>query len=183
MLTSKHEWVAVFCCTGSEHLVNRRLAEQGIETYLPMWHNCDRRLKRNVPEQVPLFPGYLFAKINDRQIYQTRTVKGCIAIVSSHHEIQVVPQRDIDNVKAFVDSEQKFFLHETAKLVKGSHVRVTDGEFSGMRGRLIKGCKDGNFAVSIEVLNTSFVVRLKRAELAPIADGPAEQPSRIMTAI
>ena len=179
MLDHTPKWIAVYCFSKSEQLVERRIAEQGIETYLPMWTTKDRRFKQNAPPAVPLFQGYVFAKITAKQIYQTRTVKGVIALVSSNHEVQVIPQREIDAVRAFVEADTMFHLHETAKLKCGAQVAVQSGEFAGMQGRIVRGCKDGNFAVSIEVLHLSFVVKLRRDELTAIDSEPEKKTLRI----
>ena len=120
-----------------------------------------------------MFPCYLFALINDTLIYKTRTARGVVSIVSSQHNIIVVPQRDIDNVRAFEEAQRKVFIHDTHRLVKGAVATITKGEFAGMQGRLVRGCKDGNFCVSISVTNMSFVVHIRRDELAPV-ENPEE---------
>ena len=165
MLTHKPDWVAVMTWTGAEQLVAQRFSEGGIENYLPMLYRRDMRYKPDAVPEKPMFPSYIFARISDKQIFQTRTTKGVIQIVSSQHSIITVPQKDIDNVKAFEQTERNWFLHQTQKLVKGAHVTITSGEFAGMQGRMVKGCPDGNFCVSIAVMNISFVIRVRRSEL------------------
>lgn len=167
MLTEKHEWVAVMTYPHAERLAATALKDSGLEVYLPMLHGQDKRFKRNPMQEKPMFPCYLFAKINNKEIYMTRTARGVVNIVSSNHSAIVVPQRDIDNVRAFEATQRKVFIHQTGELVKGALATITEGEFAGMQGRLIRGCKDGNFAVSIEVMNVSFVVHVRRDELVP----------------
>ncbi len=169
MLDSNPSWVAVMTYPGAEPLVAERFrdATPPIEYYLPMLYGKDKRFKKNPIQEKPMFPCYVFARINNKQVYQTRTTKGVLFIVSSQHSIIQVPEKDIEAVRAFEASQRKFYIHETTKLVKGAEAIITDGEFAGMRGRLVKGCKDGNFCVSISVMNLSFVVRLRRYELRP----------------
>ena len=181
MLTSKPSWVAVMTHSHAENLVAElfRNAEPPIECYLPMLVGKDKRCKKNPMQEKPMFPCYLFARINNKQIYQTRTTKGVIYIVSSQHNIIEVPEREIEAVRAFEATQRKIFIHETSKLVKGAETVITQGEFAGLRGRLVKGCKDGNFCVSISVMNVSFVVHLRRDELRPITpeDHLQDEPS------
>lgn len=169
MLDSKPSWVAVMTYPNAETLVAERFrdAEPPIEYYLPMMSGKDKRFKKNPLPEKPMFPCYVFARINNKQIYQTRTTKGVLFIVSSQHSIIQVPESDIAAVRVFEASQRKYFIHETSKLVKGAEAEITDGEFAGMHGRIVKGCKDGNFCVSISVMNLSFVVRLRRDELRP----------------
>ena len=171
MLTEQYAWVAVVTYAQSERLAARSLEELGIEVYLPMLMGKDKRRTRNPEVEMPMFPCYLFARINSKLVYHTRTARGVRAIVTSNHSAIVVPQRDIDAVHAFEESKRKVYLWQTSQLVKGTPAIIQAGEFAGMQGILIRGCKDGNFAVNIEVMNTSFVIHVRRDELIP-----AEQP-------
>jgi len=170
MLTSKPSWVAVMTYPNAETLVAEhfRNDEHPIEYYLPMLAGKDKRFKKSPLPEKPMFPCYIFARINNKQIYQTRTTPGVVYIVSSAHSIIEVPERDIEAVRRFEASQRKFFIHETSQLTKGAEAIITEGEFAGLKGRLVKGCKDGNFCVSISVMNMSFVVRLRRDELRPV---------------
>lgn len=170
MLDEKPTWVAVMTYPQAEFSVARHFEndEPHIEYYLPLLMGRDRRYKRNPMQAKPMFPCYLFARINNRQIYQTRTTTGVFKIVSINHSIVAVPQSDIDNVRAFEAAQRKVYVMESAKLVKGAEVEITSGEFSGMRGTMLKGCKEGNFCVKLDVLNLSFVIHVKRDEIAPL---------------
>ena len=177
MLTHRPDWVAVLTWTGAEPLVAKRFEEGGIEHYLPMLHRRDLRHQASTEPEKPMFPSYIFARISDRQIYQTRTTKGVINIVSSQHSIVTVPQRDIDNVRAFELSEREWYLHQTQQLKKGAWVTITGGEFAGMQGRMVRGCPDGNFCVNISVMNVSFVIRVRRSELIASPENLTPDPS------
>ena len=172
MLTSTPSWAAVMTHSGAEPLVANRFAEAEppIEYYLPLLAIRDRRHKKDDMPEKPMFPCYLFVRINNKQIYQTRTTRGVIAIVSSNHNIIQVPDREIEAIRRFEASQREIHLHETAQLVKGAPVTILSGEFAGMEGRLVKDCKDGNFSVQISALNISFVVQVKRSELRPPTD-------------
>ncbi len=174
MLDSNPSWVAVMTRPNIETQVAERFAQSTtpIEYYLPMMACKDKRIRRKEQFEKPMFPSYIFARICDKQIYQTRTTKGVLFIVSSGHSIIRVPDKDIEAVRRFEASQRKIHLYETNQLVKGARATILDGEFAGMEGTLVKHCKDGNFCVNIDVMNVSIVVRLKRDELKPIAENP-----------
>lgn len=177
MLDRHPSWVAVLTHHGAERTVARHFEETGIEYYLPLLANRDRRFKgKDMPEK-PMFPCYIFARINDKQIYQTRSTRGVIYIVSSQHSIIRVPDRDIEAVRAFEASQRKFLIRETSQLVKGKRAVIKSGEFAGFEGTLLRGDADGNFAISIEVMNVSFVLHIKRCELRPAEDEETETGS------
>ena len=153
----------------AEAQVAKHLQEDlNIEYYLPMLHNRDKRYKRNKQPEKPMFPCYLFAKMTGKQIYPVRMVSGLVYIVSSKEGgIIPVPQKDIDTVRKFEESERKFFLCETSKLVKGASATLLEGEFAGMEGHLVKDCKDGNFCVTIDSTHISFLMKVRRADIVP----------------
>ncbi|MBO7100509.1 MAG: transcription termination/antitermination NusG family protein [Bacteroidales bacterium] len=179
MLDSKPSWVAVMTYPNAESLVAQRFedAEPPIEHYLPKIAGRDKRFKKNPLPEKAMFPCYLFARINNKQIYQTRTTRGVLRIVSTQHSIIQVPDRDIENIRRFEASLRDIHIHETIKLVRGAHIHITEGEFAGMEGTIVKGCKDGNFCVSIDVMHVSIVVQLRREELIPVME-EAEQESK-----
>lgn len=179
MLTEKLEWAAVMTHPRAERLAAAALEKSGIEVYVPLMHIRDRRRKPDAEEK-PMFPGYLFVRINKWLVYPARTARGVFGLVTLDHSVCVVPQRDIDNVRAFEATQRKVFIHDTAALVKGATATITDGEFAGMQGRVVRGCKDGNFAVSIEVMNVSFVVHVRRDELKPAPAAASDEAAKTM---
>lgn len=173
MLGDGKQWVAVMTQHGKEQYVAKRFedcddpnGQKPIEYYLPMLVNRDKRFKRDVTEK-PMFPCYIFAHINKRQILATRSTKGVVFIVSSRHEIITMRDSEIEAIRRFEATQRNFHIRETAKLVKGARATILEGEFAGLEGVLVSGDKDGNFAVNIEVMNISFLVHIKRSELRP----------------
>lgn len=179
MLDSRHAWVAVMTFPNAETKVadNFENAEPPIEYYLPMMAVKDRRRKLVDMQEKPMFPGYIFAHINNKQVYQTRTTKGVMFIVSSQHSIVKVPDKEIEAVRKFEATKRKFFTAATSSLVKGAKVTVLEGEFAGMEGTLLKGNRNGNFCVNISVMNVSIIVHLKRSELRPTAVSEQKEES------
>lgn len=180
MLDSNPSWVAVMTHPHAEQLVAKRFKEANIEYYLPMLANRDHRYKRNTLPEKPMFPCYIFARINNKRIYDTRSTKDVVFIVSSQHSIIRVPDREIEAVRLFEATQRKVQIRETAQLVKGGRATILSGEFAGLEGTLIKGDKDGNFAVNIEVMNMSFVVHIKRAELRAADNEEKPTDERLM---
>ena len=169
MLDSNPSWVAVMTYPNAESLVAQRFGESEppIEYYLPKIAGHDKRFKKNPLPEKAMFPCYIFARINNKQIYQTRTTRGVLRIVSTQHSIVQVPDRDIENIRRFEASQRDIHILETIQLVRGARTLITEGKFAGMEGTIVKGCADGNFCVSIDVMHISIVVQLSREELKP----------------
>lgn len=180
MLGDDKQWVAVMTQPGREAYVAKRFevdddphGQKPIEYYLPMLSVRDKRCKTDMQEK-PMFPCYIFAHIDKKQILATRSTKGVILIVTNRHEIITMRDSEIDAIRRFESTQRNFHIRETARLVKGARAKILSGEFAGLEGVLVKGDKDGNFAINIEVMNTSFLVHIKRSEFRS-ADEPMEE--------
>lgn len=186
MLGDKKEWVAVMTQPGKELHVAKRFkadddpfGQKPIEYYLPMLAVRDKRCKKDMQEK-PMFPCYIFAHIDKKQILATRSTKGVIFIVTNRHEIITMRDSEIEAIRRFEATQRNFQIRETAKLVKGAKATILSGEFAGLEGVLVKGDKDGNFAVNIEIMNTSFLVHIKRSELRAAEEEQEKEDSRLM---
>lgn len=169
MLNSKPAWVAVMTRPRAELKVARNfeLGQPQIEYYLPMIAVRDRRRRQSDLEEKPMFPSYVFAHINNKQVYQTRTTTGVLFIVSANHSIIQMTDSEIEAIRKFEATQRKFHVAETSSLVKGAKVKILSGEFAGMEGTLLRGNKDGNFSVNISVMNMSIITHIRRDELKP----------------
>lgn len=174
---------------GSETRVARRFEEDDdphgqkpIEYYLPMLAIRDRRCKGDNMVERPMFPGYIFAHINKRQILATRSCHGVLFIVTNRHEIITMRDSEIEAIRRFEATQRAYRICETSKLIKGAHATILSGEFAGLEGVLVKDDKDGNFAVNISVMNLSFLVHIKRSELRATntAEMPENNDTRLM---
>ena len=186
MLGEEKQWVAVMTHPGREAYVAKRFevdddphGQKPIDYYLPMLSVRDKRCKKDMQEK-PMFPCYIFAHIDKKQILATRTTKGVVFIVTNRHEIITMRDSEIEAIRRFEATQRKFHIRETAQLVKGAHATILSGEFAGLEGVLVNGDKEGNFAVNIEVMNTSFLVHIKRSELRSVANPQDEQDDRLM---
>ena len=177
MLDSNPAWVAVMTHPNAEPLVAERFrtADPPVECYLPLIVGKDKRFKEKDKVEKPMFPCYLFAHINDKQIYQTRTTRGVIYIVSSQHSIITMRDSEIEAIRRFEATQRKVYFYETSQLRRGAKATILAGEFAGMEGTLVKQCKEGNFCVNIEVMNISIVVHVKREELRPCGKEEPEE--------
>ena len=163
MLSQTPQWVAVYTSPRAEKAVTARIAnELQLETYLPLHHVLRKWSDRIKSVEVPLIPSYTFVKLREADIYRVREIYGVAGFVRFRDTgIAVIPDREIEDLRRLAESMQAVHVYNTDHLKKDAHVAVVAGEFAGLQGIIIKDCKDGNFAVQIEKLNLSLVVRLE----------------------
>lgn len=162
MLTQEPQWVAAYTAPRAEKSVTARIAnELQLETYLPLHRVLRKWSDRIKSVEVPLIPSYTFVKLREADLYRVKGINGVVGFVRFRNTgIAVIPEREIEDLRRLADSMQAIYVYNTEHLKKDAHVSVVAGEFAGMKGTIIKDCKDGNFSVEIEILNLSFVTNL-----------------------
>ena|SRR3990167_6427062 len=121
-------WFVAMTKYGDERTAERNLMQQGIETYLPLtWKYID---KQNTHQHIPLFPTYLFFRINLGQddIYPIKHTKGIRRLIQFGPEPARVPESIIDYLME-QESKEGVHLIPGADYEIGDAVRITDGRF------------------------------------------------------
>lgn len=121
-------WYVVRTKTGFEERAIRHLNNQGFETYLPRYRRQVRHARKTKTVLRPLFPGYLFVKL-DLGRHRWRSVNGTmgvICLVQFGETPDEVPTTLVDAFRAREDEGGAIDLMPSG-LKKGDHVRVRDG--------------------------------------------------------
>lgn len=172
-LTQELQWVAAYTSPRAEKTVTDRIsAELQLQTYLPLHHVLRRWSDRVKSIQVPLIPSYTFVKMRECDIWRVRDIKGVCGFVSFPHTgIASIPEADMLNLRRFAESKAEVHVHNLDQLHVGAYVKVVEGEFAGMEGRIVRDEHGGNFAVEISGLNLYLSVTLQQ-ELLQAIDPP-----------
>lgn len=164
-LRSRH-WYAVHTAPQHETSVSRHLVLREIESYLPtyertrLWKNRQR-----VTTAAPLFPGYLFVSIADRERGRVLGTPGVIRLVGSSKGPIPIPDAVVD----FLGSSRSLTLEPYPELPIGQRVRIKHGPMREVPGVLIRKNKGLRFVLSIELINqhASVEVDADNLELLP----------------
>ena len=170
-LTNKPQWVAAYTSPRAEKMVTDRIdADLHLETYLPLHRVLRKWSDRMKSVEVPLIPSYTFIKMCERDIWRVRDVKGICGFVSFPSTgIAIIRQSEIDSLRRLADSMESVYVHNTNQLHKGTPVQIVAGYLKGMKGTIVKDCKDGNFSIDIRKLNISLVVSVEQDVLQAIS--------------
>ena len=149
--TSPKQWYAVFTMNKNEKTVARQLEMRSIESFLPtyekvaVWKNRQR-----MHLTMPLFPGYLFARIANREKSRVLGTPGVLRIVGSTRDYQAIPDQEIEFLK---DSLSRKKVEPCPDLVVGEKVRVKSGMLQGIQGTLVRTINGPRFVLSLELIN------------------------------
>ena len=161
-------WYALHTRCNQEKLVAQRLAERGVESFLPTVTEVHRWSDRKKSIELPLFRSYVFARFvpNRDERLRLLRVSGVVALVGSGGEGTPIPDEQINAVRVLVEQELPWSPCPFLKI--GQRVRIRGGALDGLEGMLTAKNGSHTLVISVEVLQRSLAVRLEgyRVELA-----------------
>lgn len=155
-------WVAFYTLSRREKELMRRLEAGGVPFYAPL---VKRRLRspggRTRSSHVPLFPGYVFSRVDDdqrRAALATNTIARWIPILDERMLLG-----DLRSIKRLIDANRP--LTPESRISPGQHVRVRSGPLSGLEGTVIKRRGEERLQVAVRFLNQGASIELEDVDL------------------
>jgi len=184
-------WFAAYTNSHHEKSVAAHLAVRQVESFLPLYatrHRWKNRCEMNL--ELPLFPNYVFVRIDPRERVRVLEVPGVVSLVGFGQTLAALPDFEIESLRSAL-GQRKIEPH--AYLVVGERVRIKCGPLSGIEGILVR--KKDNFRVvlALDAILQCVAVEVDADDLEPAPekdvrvyptvrlDGPAHrqaQPSR-----
>ncbi|MDR3762508.1 MAG: UpxY family transcription antiterminator [Acidobacteriota bacterium] len=174
----KSEWFAVYTAARHEKHVAQLLQERGVETFLPLYEATHRWHKRRPVElQLPLFPTYVFVRIERRARGVVLAVPGVLAIVGAPGGPWPLPEFEIEAMRSGLHL-RRAEPHEY--LAVGTRVRIKSGALAGMEGVLERTGNGLRVVLSLDGILRSVAVEVSREELEALPrDGSGVPVPRI----
>ena len=124
------DWYLIQTKNGKERWVRDRLCTQLPEVFLPLLEARMPRWGRLVWSIAPLFPGYLFARLElQKDYFAVRYLPGVQGLVSAGNDPIAVPSIVIEEIRRrSVNGVIKIVEKEFAK---GARLKVVEGPFRG----------------------------------------------------
>ncbi len=155
-------WVAFYTLSRREKDLMRKLEATRVPFYAPL---VRRRLRspggRTRSSFVPLFPGYVFSRVDDEQrrvALATNSVARWIPIADERMLVD-----DLRGIKRLIDSDQP--LTPEARIEPGQVVRVRSGALRGLEGTVIKRRGAERLMVAVRFLNQGASIELEDVDL------------------
>ena len=123
------------------------LENRGIENYLPLNKVLKQWSDRKKMVLEPLFKGYLFIKIAEKEKWDVKTVDGILNYVHWLGKPAVVKESDIENIKKFLQEFDNVQVLDKS-LQKGDEVIVQQGIMMNYKG------------IVLEVLHNKAIVNI-----------------------
>ena len=162
-------WYAAYTSANREKRVAEQLTVRSVEHFLPVYESVRRWKDRRVRLQMPLFPGYVFVRINPRDRIQVLGVPGVVRIVGFGGQLAALPDCQIDLLRQGLLGGALAQPHPYLR--RGCRVRISNGALQGAVGVLIR--RKGRFRIvlSVDLIMRSIAVEVDAADIEPVLKG------------
>ena len=153
------QWIAIRSKPRSEKVAVRELKKKGIEVFLPLIKKRRKWSDRSKWVDFPLFPSYLFAKIELKNSIYVLQTHGVNTIIKFSSKVVVIDGAVVKSLKLAL--EGGFELYSIKNFITGQKVEVVDGPMKGARG-IVNGKKknDGRLIIKVEALQRAIAVHI-----------------------
>lgn len=159
-------WYAIFTSPRHEKRVAQHLCSRQVEFYLPTYASVHEwKNRQTVRVDLPLFPGYLFARIERLNRNVVLAIPGVVTILESLRIGGQVPEHYIELLRKGLKLGR---IQRHQDPVIGDSVRIVSGLFSGIEGVLTHIKAQFRVVVTIESIRQSVSIELGRDEVEPI---------------
>jgi len=170
--TERHEvprWFACFTRARAEKRVERMLLERSIGAYLPTMTLKRVWADRRKAVAFPLFPSYVFARFELRELHRVLTIPGVATIVRIGGQPAPVPDADIENIRLLVAGLTKTDQRpELRPFQEGERVVVSGGPFRGIEGVVIQLRSRTHVLVGLRTIGHGLSVQIQERLLQSI---------------
>ncbi len=163
--SQKLEWFAVQTRSRHEKSVGDQLRGKQIEIFLPLYRSSKRWKSGQQRAQLPLFPGYLFVRIDIQHQLPVLQTPGVARFVGFGGRPVALPQNEIAQLEA-VTKEVVASPHPF--LTVGDRVRIKGGPLAGLSGILLRDKQGLRVVLSVELISKSISVELDADDVEPV---------------
>jgi len=156
-------WYAVMVRTGREKTATLLLENAGYECFLPVSKFTRRWSDRMKEIEVPLFPGYLFCRMDHYNRLPVLMTPGVIQIVGAGKTLISVEEGEITAIQRVV--KNGLSTMPWPYLQVGHVARIVEGPLRGMTGIIVRIKSGMKMVLSVSLLQRSVAVEVDRSWL------------------
>ena len=168
-------WCAVYTYPRHEKAVSEQLRWKRLEVFLPTFEKESRWKDRKMRLQLPLFPGYVFTRIQSSERAKVLTTPSVVRILSFNGMPAPIADTEIDAIRLCLDRGATLGKH--CFLGVGERVRVLGGAFEGLEGIVLRQKNRCKLLISIQLIHQSVTLEIS-PELLEALPAPNGRPPR-----
>jgi transcription antitermination factor NusG len=161
-------WYALHTRARHEKVIEKRLRDQGMGTFLPTTMELHRWSDRQKKVEVPLFSCYVFIRCalsaeDRKRVYQLENVHGFVGTRGSSLPI---PDEQIESIQKILAQSVPWRSYPFLKA--GQRVRIRGGAMDGVEGVFLSENGDHSLVVSVDAIQRSMAVRIDGYDVEPV---------------
>jgi transcription antitermination factor NusG len=178
MSTRNHPWpwYAILTKTGREKNARLLLENSGFECYLPVSKSSRNWSDRMKEVEVPLFPGYLFCRMNPNDRLPVLITPGVVQIVGTGKTPIPIEEQEIAAIQRVGRSELSTMPWPYLQV--GQMARIEAGPLQGMSGIVVRVKSGLKLVLSVQLLQRSVAVEIDRTWIRAAHPNRAPEPHR-----
>ena len=166
--SERFRWYALHTRARHEKAIERRLRDQGMETFVPTTIEMHRWSDRKKKVEMPLFSCYVFIRCElseqDRTcIYRIDSVHG---FVGTRGASLPIPDEQIESIQKVLTQTAPWRSYPFLKV--GQRVRVRGGAMDGVEGVFLSENGDHSLIISVDAIQRSMAVRIDGYDVEPV---------------
>lgn len=166
-------WYAIYARPRHEKRIQKHLSYREVECFLPLYRFVHRWRNGCKPVvELPLFPGYLFVKIGQRERVRVLEIPGVLSFVGTKAEPAQLSDFEIETLRSGLHLK-KFAPYPD--LVVGEKVRIKAGPLSGLAGVLVRTMNGLRVVLTLDMINQSVAVELDATDVEPLGSSLAPE--------
>jgi transcription antitermination factor NusG len=167
-------WYAIQVRPRAEISTARILENKGYEPFVPLYKSRRTWSDRKIDLELPLFPSYIFCRLDPRTRLPIMTTPNVMRIVGTGKMPLPIEAAEIEAVQRIVRYGYKVEPH--LYLTVGTRVLIEKGPLAGIEG-IVKDRKNRHLVLSIGMVQQSICVDLDDSSLLVVQLPPLHHPT------
>ena len=151
-------WFAVYTTCRHEKRVARHLEQRQIEHFLPLYRTQHRwKDGSRVMVDLPLFPGYVFVRVDSRNRVGVLAVPGVVSMIGTALRPAPLPDFEVEKLRTGLDPMR---AEPHPLTIVGQRVRIKTGALSGVEGIVIRRKSGIRVVLTLSLLMQSIAIEV-----------------------
>ncbi len=157
-------WHIAYTRSRSEQQVAVLLQRSGISHFLPLTRELRQWSDRKKWVTRPLFPSYIFVKINRKEYADVLSIPGCVGYVKLANKAVTISETRMEEIRRAVESNRVVDVLPFVPAV-GEVISMPDGPLKGIKGTVVRTDGKHYLLLAVEELGKYLKINIQPEEL------------------
>ena len=163
-------WFAVRVKSRHEKSVAHLFTQKELESFVPLYRAKQRWADRVKQLDLPLFPNYVFCRMDPNVRLPVLTTPGVLGIVGGRSSQATVDEDEIASIQKVTAAHLS--CEPFAWIAAGARVKIDHGPLTGVSGIVVNIKGADRLVLSVTLLQRSVLVEIDRHSAAPMHTTP-----------